>query len=304
MKSFGWLGLVLALLAAGPGMADDQDQAKERYLKGKALAEEGAYDKAVVELLASYDLSPVPIVLYNIAVSYDSMEHYADAVRYYEMYLLEEKKLPKGQESKILKRIDTLRTFLGLLELTVDQDGVEVLVDGTVVGTTPLEAFLIDTGNHTLTLRKPGFQEINESFTAISEKTVTLQISMDEPMAQEAGGGSKGVGKAAPKGRKKLGPAAFGVTMSLTAAAGVCAIALGATAVNKDKDIRAMYEDENWQAVADERDRLSAAADAMIAVTAAAAVATVVLGLFTDFKSEKKPVAFVAPAGAGLSLSF
>jgi hypothetical protein len=98
--------------------------------------------------------------------------------------------------------------------------------------------------------------------------------------------------------------------MSLTAAAGVCAIALGATAVKKDDEIKGMFESENWKAVADERDRLSAAADAMIAVTAAAAVATIVLAVFTDFKKEKKPAAFVAPAGAGrgamagLSLSF
>jgi tetratricopeptide (TPR) repeat protein len=313
MKAFGWIGLGLALLAAGPALADDTDQAKEHYLKGKALAEEGAYEKAVVELLASYDLNPIPIVLYNIAVSYDSLEQYAEAVKYYEKYLMDEKELSKGQKSKILKRIDTLRTYLGILDLSVDEDGAEVLVDDRLVGITPVKAVLIETGNHTLTLRKPGFLEIKKSFTIISEKTLSLKVTMDEAMVQETADGSGGKAQAKvhkAKGRKKLGPAAFAATMSLTAAAGVCAIALGATAVKKDDEIKGMFESENWKAVADERDRLSAAADAMIAVTAAAAVATIVLAVFTDFKKEKKPAAFVAPAGAGrgamagLSLSF
>jgi len=304
------LGLTLAAAAAAQDDAEDvKEKAKEHFLKGKALVEEGAPEKAVVELRKSYELHPVPIVLYNIAISYDQMHKYADAVRYYGLYLESEAQISQEDRVVILGRVEELKKFLGGLSLTVDVEGADVLIDNSLVGQTPLDPVVVETGEHDLTVRKKGYPDIKEKITIISGEVAELSLSFGEAGKGEEGpeGGKEPVKK--KKERKKLGKTPFIVMAALTGASALVMAITGGVALKKDGEVADMYDNTHeWRDVADERDRLAWGTNAMIGVTAACAAATLVLVFFTDFRKdgkEKKAQAFLSagPAADGLGLS-
>jgi hypothetical protein len=314
---------IILFLSGAPGlMAQEKDEAKEHFLKGKALVEEGAYEKAVVELKASFDLKKVPIVIYNIAICYDEMHQYADAIRYYKMYL----EMKEGQDTylaeNIEKRIEVLGQFIGYLDVQVDQAGAEALLDGKLVGTTPLEKIFIESGNHELVIRKTGFYEIKEQVTVVSDKVEERSYTMEKIVAEGAvaahGPGGAGEGKAGGKetasgegegggrpSKKKLPAAPFwsmlGVTLLFTAGVAVT----GGLAIRDNSALGEMSRSEDWKPVADRRDKLALSADILWGAVAASAVTTLVLAFFTDFRKEKRTSVSLAPSpGRGLIMGF
>jgi len=301
-ETLGWLAAAVSLAAvlmAGPGLADDKELAKEHFLRGKALVEEGAYEKAIVELEASYGLNPAPIVLYNMGVCFDQLHQYADALKYYNLYLTEEKSLPEEMKEDVANRIEKLGKFIGLLELEADVAGAEILIDDKLVGMTPAGEIFIETGNHDLVVRKPGYGEYKKKVKIVSGETTKISVALqkseetgDAPLPAEKVPVEPSVddGEQMPEKKKgrKLGPAAFAAAVGLTGAFAVSAAVVGALAVKKNNEVGDMYEDQGWQDVMDERDRLALATDVLIGLAAGAAVASIVLIFFTDFKKEKR----------------
>jgi hypothetical protein len=272
------------LLRSVPAAADDEAKAKEHYFKGKQLVEEEAYDKAIIELEASYEINSVPNVLYNIALCYDKLKKYADAVRFYHRYLEEEKKPPEDIRALVEERILKLSQFLGSLKVTADVEGAEVFLDDEKIGVTPLGITLVETGTYKLVVKAAGYADIEEEITIVSGETATRDFPMTESKKVAVKAGPEG-------GKRKLGPAVFGATIALTAAMGITAIGVGAAAVGKDRKLADMTTaDAGWK-----RDRLALATDVLIGITAAAAVASLVLVFFTDFKKEKRMSLILAP---------
>lgn len=64
----------------------------------------------------------------------------------------------------------------GLLTVTSAPDGAEVLVDGIVAGKTPLVEYKVTAGQHTLFVRKSGYQE--------AEKNVTIRAGATERISE------------------------------------------------------------------------------------------------------------------------
>jgi len=331
MRRTAALFTAVALVLSAPAMGEDKEKAKEHFFKGKALFEEGAYDKAIIEFKESYGLSPVPVVLYNIAVCYDDLSKYAEAVKHYKKYLSVGKDEPAEKLAKVKERVGELSKFLGMLKLVVDAEGAEVLVDDAKAGVTPLETILLETGEHELVVRKTGYFESKQRFTIVSGQTAEIVVKLSkiagvagakEPesaskvtVAPTAARPGKEQDQGAPvkKGdgkKKKLAPAAFGAMAALAGAAGVAAIATGVMAIKEDDKIPGMSAaDDEWKKTADRRDTLALATDLLIGVTGAAAVAAIALAFFTDFKKpERATTAGVtlapAPGGAGLIVTW
>jgi hypothetical protein len=292
--------VILAFSAGAPAQVVDKEKAKERFLKGKALVEDGAYEKAVVELKASYDLNPLPIVLFNIGASYDKLKKYAQAVTYYQKFLAEHEGKEDEATTQAASRIEKLSGFLGLLEVEVDVEGADVLVDGEKVGLSPLPPLYVDIGEHALAVTKEGYADAGKAFTAVSGETATVTLTLEpeaaapEAKTVEAEEEEKTpVEQAVPsppppaKRGKPLGPAAFAV---LAGVAGAGALTTGILAVfvsKKNGKIADMYEDEDWKPLRDERNRLALAADITLGVSGALAVAALVTVFFTDFRKER-----------------
>jgi len=300
----------LAAQEKPPAGADEQ--AKEHFLKGKTLFDEGAYEKAVIELEASYDLNPKPIVLYNIATCYDRLTKYADAIKYYGLFLEKAGGKPKDLVKEVDARIAELRAFLGILELKVDVDGAEVIIDDHLAGLTPLEVIPIETGEHDLDVRKIGYNDIGMKFTIVSGKTTSLSFVMNKiapvvpPEAVKAKEEEVRLEKERAK-KKKIHPACFWSLIGVTGAAAAASIVTGVLAMRKDSQIEGYTRSQNgWEPLQDEGKKLALATDILIGVSAAAAVSALAVFFFTDFKkSEKKKVSLVLTTdGRSLMLGY
>jgi len=302
--------MLLSLEAAGETAG--KDEAKKLFEEGKALVEQGLYEEAIEKLESSYELNPVPLVLYNIAVCFDRLHSYAAAVEYYNLYLIEEKKVPEERRMKIAERLGEISRFLGKLKLTVSENGAEVYVDGDLAGQTPLKEMYLETGGHDLGIKKEGFVEVKKHVTVISEETVELSIALEKkggdvkdekeaPVQEGAAAETSAKNK-----RRKLGPAAFWALVSLTAASGAAMAVTGGLALKKDRDVADMYDYENWQDVRDERERLELATNVLIGITAASAIAALTVSFFTDFGREKNRAGFISvpPGGRGLVFGY
>jgi len=324
-----FLAIQLFIMSEGTGLCQDEDKAKEHFLKGKAFVEEGACDKAIIELKASYDLKPSPLVLYNIAICYDELHQYASAMKYFKRFLVEAVDADQKTKSAVADRIKELSSFLGTLDLKVAPDGAEVFVDGESVGVSPIGPVLLETGEHKVLAKKGGFVDVPpQTITMVSGETKTLAIDLKKEEAKaidakvagvaggdtKAGGGKAGKGgktvkmqETAKKPKKKLNPAAFYACVGLTAAAALGAVFTGAFALKKSSDVEGMYDDDpGWKKTYDAGERLAVATDVLIGVSAAAAAATIGLAFFTDFKKgkqEKKTSLVFSPALANGSIA-
>lgn len=309
-----FLGMNLLLMSA-KASADEKEEkgekAKKHFLKGKALVEEGDYEKAIVELNASYELNPVPVVIYNIAICYDKLHKYANAMKYYRLFFIKKEDLSKEMKKDISDRIEELDEFIGLLALEVDVKGAEVIIDGALVGHTPLEAVFVETGEHDLSLRKVGFHDVKKKFTVVSGETTELTFNMvkvgegggekqkkrlDEKRDEkehDTGASESGTGKKKPG--KRVNAAVFWSLVGLTGAAALSSVVTGALTVKKSRDVGKMYEDEEWQSVRDEGKRLAITTDVLIGISAASGITALVLYFFTDFRKEKKTTISLMP---------
>jgi hypothetical protein len=316
MTRFTAILALLSFLIANEALADDAQKAKEHYLKGKELVDAGAYKKAIVELEASYELNPVPIVLYNIGLCYDELHLYASALKHYRLFVAKATEDLASLKQSVSVRIQELNKFLGILKLTVDEEGADVLVDNEWIGKTPLPATFIETGNHDLEIRKTGFPDIEQKIKIISGESLELEFSMKaaaasvpdtkEQEARDKAETEKPAGEetAAARNGKKLGIVPFWTAVAVTGASALTMAVLGGVALKKDGEVADMYENENWKPVADERDRLSLATNVMIGLTSAAALSALVLFFFTDFSKEKKRGAFfTVDPGSGALLT-
>jgi hypothetical protein len=321
-------GLMGCLLAAGilfffsyNAIGDDLEKAEEHFRKAEELVAEGACDKAVVELKKSYELNPAPVALYNIAVCYDQLHMYADAIVYFNLYLAKSEGGDEEKAALVKERIDGLKKFIGTLKLHVNVEGADVLIDGKPAGKTPLGDVPVETGDHEITVRKTGYGEVKENITIVSGETT--EITVEAVKDKEAGAGPAFIVVQAPAAKeqehaaagpagpgKKVPPAAFWSMLGLTIASGLAMTVTGGLTLQKDKKISEMYKDEDWQGPADERDALAWTTNGLIGLTAASAAAALVLLFFTDFKREKKPRASfkLSPAvgfqGLGLGGTF
>ncbi len=284
----------LTVVTAAPELkAGDIETAKDHFEKGKLLVEEGAYAKAVVELKKSYELNALPIVLYNIAVCYDTLQRYALALQYYRYYMKREKNLEADKETEVVERIAKLEKLIGRLRIDVDVTGVEVLIDETLMGHSPLDVLSIETGEHTLTLRKAGYYDYSQNFTVVSDETVHMEVSMIqacEPCMEALGSASA---HDAPGGGKdtvrRLNPAIFWASVGVTLALTTGLIVTGSLALEKNEQVKDMTDaDDEWKEVRDEGRKLATATDVLIGAGALGAVTSLFVSFFTDFKKTRE----------------
>ena len=303
--------------AAPPEGKDDKQakaEAKERFQKGLAFVDEGDCNKAIVEFKEAYKTYPVNVILYNMALCYDDMHQYALAMDYYKQYMEKEKKIPGEQLAAIKERFKTLKSFLGALRITCSVDGADVFIDGDAVGKTPLEDITLETGDHEVSVKVDGYKDYLETVTVVSGKTASMDVKLKEA-APLAGAGAikpgKGGGEAtgAP-GRKKLAPGAFWGTFGAMLALGAGTAVVGGLNVanhNEFEDTKKDSPDDTKKLsdLKDKGDTCNTVFLTFAALTGAAAVAAIAVGVMTDFKktkNEKPAVAFVPSEGGGFLL--
>lgn len=285
-----WLGASHLAVAQ-----QEDDEAKKRFLQGVALFQDEHYEGALVEFQASYDANPKWGLHYNLGLTLQALHRYVEAAEQFELYL--EKggdEIEPDRRVEVEEILDDLQSVIGKLDVNCDVEGADVYLDGEKVATTPLDAPIrTDVGEYQVVVEKPGFVEFTVKVSVPGNASVTVDVQMtevtpeEEPVPEEPA-----PEEPAPEPQsRKLGKGPFVAMLVLTAAAGLSAVATGTvTLIRNKKFYDTAFEDtQRWSDLRDSGKKLALATDVLLGVTAAAAVTTVVLAIFTDFAKKEKP---------------
>jgi tetratricopeptide (TPR) repeat protein len=183
----GWV-LLAALGWPRSGVAGDppaaaaatSSTAQARFEAGVAAYEDGRFREAIARFKEADQLSPSPLLSFNIAKVYDRMVDNPSALASYRDYL---RRLPSAENgSAVLARIQQLEQALranGVQQLTVltAPAGAGVLIDNVSRGVTPWTGELIP-GPHTLALRLAGYREAVSEIELPAEHAIDIELPL------------------------------------------------------------------------------------------------------------------------------
>lgn len=160
------LAILLALgtslqAAAQPSPAPVTKESEEAVEKARQLFAEGSkdyqqkqYAKAYVSYVASWALKQHYATAANLADCEIHLGKYRDAAEHLAYAIRLGPKDDAAQRKKLQAALDQMRSHIGTVTLTVDEEGAEVLVDEIVIGKAPLaDPVFANPGRHRIRAR-------------------------------------------------------------------------------------------------------------------------------------------------------
>jgi hypothetical protein len=191
MKSLLMANLIAALaLLAGAAVAEPSlrqrldVEARAAFDRGVALYDAKDARGALAQFQLAYDKSREPRLLINLAVVERDLGRYARGLSLLERAQSEGgKSLSAGERAKLQRSIRAFRALTTEISVTTDPPGAEVLVDGELIGKTPLAAGTrIDLGRRKLSLRAEGHKD--HELTREITGPLRLELSL-EPLLRK-----------------------------------------------------------------------------------------------------------------------
>ena len=277
---------ILAITFAFQVAAADEAKKKavEEFNKGTELFEKKDYEGATKSFRTAYDLSPTWKLLFNIGQCEAALKRYGLSIEAFEKYLAEGgDDIPIEKKDYVLDELDKMRKMVGGIRIDAPA-GLEVWVDGVLRETTPVKVAIPLTAglDHEVELREDG--EVVFSSTEMIRGGSDLAIEYDPNGGEEGPRAPAGVEKEGPvdveggegAGGDGISPVFFWTGLGATVVVGGTTLALY-LAVNSRKDSL------DSQEKVDSTESMQTAGIALLAVTGALAITTLVLAFFTDF---------------------
>jgi len=183
------------------------EAARERFREGVAYFDNKEFERARLAFVQAYALKPHPAVLLNLAQSELRSSHEAEAATHFARYLREHTEATEEQRAAAREGLEAAKEVVGVVTLTVDQSGADVLVDGVSQGRSPLDDPLFLTpGEHTIVAQKGSETDRTTVLvSAGSSSNETLKIAAAPAPAAAAAS----VNKSADKGAEDEGEAPY-----------------------------------------------------------------------------------------------
>ena len=200
------LALALLLLSAPAAAASSTaDEADVAFELGNEAYAKGNFHLALQQYFTSYRLVPNRSVLFNIARSYEALERYTEAYRYYEDLAAQADALDAEDATEVRRSQERLRPRVALVRVESTPRGADVYVnrvDQGSRGKTPLTLSL-PPGRQRLLLRKEGHRQaeawvspvkgrVLQQAVELSLVTGTVELSGSPAGAQVREGGATG----------------------------------------------------------------------------------------------------------------
>jgi len=155
-----------------------------------AIAARNAGDlKAARErLLASFRSRPRPQIAAKLAQTEFELGYYREAAEHL-TYYLQQKEPNASDRAMAAEMLAKATSKIGRLEVHVNEPGAEILVDGAVVGTSPLStAVFVEPGKWIVEARKAGcvFKTVSVELLPGSTKTVSFTCTPPPPIITES----------------------------------------------------------------------------------------------------------------------
>ena len=157
--------------------------ARAEYDSGRILFADGDYAGALLKFQRAFEHTPDVRLLWNMAACEKNLRHYGSALELLERYRRDgEWQMSANHRAEVMNVLNTLRTLVSTVHLTVSERDAEVFVDDRRIGTTPLaRPLFVDLGMRRIRVRKPGFQDlvITQEFSGGSELTLLLTMALE-----------------------------------------------------------------------------------------------------------------------------
>lgn len=173
------LVLALALLLASASAASAQS-ARDLYDQGMQALNAGRYRDAAEKFDASYRLSPVPLVLYNLGLAYGGMGYPDKAVESFEKFVQFADPTKEGRTiAAVRQEIRRIEDSYGRFNVALTPPDALIEIDGVVQQ--PRDGKLwVEMGQHRITIRATGYETYQQTLQVQAGK-FDLQIKLREP---------------------------------------------------------------------------------------------------------------------------
>jgi tetratricopeptide (TPR) repeat protein len=167
MRYLTILMAVLVLSSFSNGAAAElanstDDQAREMFLIGAGNFEEGEYDAAIQAFRLSYQLNPVPTVLYNIAMCHRALLQFIESIETFEQYLAEAgPRAPIERRQEVGDLIRQMERLVGHLQLVGVPPEATVYLNGERIDLPPTGVIRVPPPpeTHSLRVTAPNYQD-------------------------------------------------------------------------------------------------------------------------------------------------
>jgi hypothetical protein len=267
-----------------------RERASAHFQRGVELFQDGAYRAALVEFQRAYETSPNYRLLYNIGQTQFELQDFLGATQSYEQFLAEggTQVSPKLREELEIA-LQSLRTRVGRVTISVNRDGADVFLDDTEIGKSPITSTVsVNVGQHRVAARAPDGAEDSKVIDVAGGEVAQVSLELEEAAPVAA------VGAPIETGRPvaiKLAIAGWSAGTALL----LGSIVTGTMAHSADSDLDEMLGSVNVDAgrVDDQRNKVEKmvlSTDIMIGAGAALAVVGTVLYFVgrKELKSDRK----------------
>jgi hypothetical protein len=216
------------------GQTAEQKEADRHFQAGVGLYKELKYAEALAEFERAYEIAPHPLVLYNIAACHRELSHYGEAVKFYERFLAEGKdKVPPARLTEAKSELDAVLARIARVTVTIKGgEGAKVILDGTELGTMPIDSpLIVPPGEHKLVVKAEGKTDAERSLRVASgdvvEVTLQLQDKPKEAPVQSLHDERMMVPVEPPKPKRFSLSAAFGTNLLILPESGAPTVGAG-----------------------------------------------------------------------------
>ncbi|MFH1434657.1 MAG: PEGA domain-containing protein [Pseudomonadota bacterium] len=314
---------LISFLFAANAFPDETEaeKAKKHFIQGVALYNESNFEAALIEFAASYKYKKNWKVKYYIGIAYQALHRFVEAEKELKAYLEEGgSEIPKEKKAKAEEVLSQVAGVIGSVMIEANVEGALITMDGKSVGKTPLAGPLsLNVGHYEVEVNKKGYETYTTEIDLPGGEELTIEVELkkkdaaaavkdDEEEEEEEQPLPDAVKDT--KGKKKtVKPAAFYGMVGATGALLIGTVVCSVMAMQKhnefdDTDTDSVENIEKREDLKSSGETLNVVSDVLVGVTAAAAAATIVLAIFTDFsKKEKKTSSAPKVQFGGTSIS-
>jgi hypothetical protein len=236
--------IMIALLAASvPAHAKEpkkstaeQKEADRHFKAGVALFKEGKFKEALAEFERAYEITPHPLVLYNIAGCHRELSNYGEAIRFYERFIKEGKgQVPATRLNTAQTELDSILSRIARITIVIQGPPyAQLFLDGAPLGTMPVPMPLVlPPGEHKIVAKAEGFKDAERTLRVASGDEAEISLTLSEaPKAKEepisiTGPTTTGPGVVEPKRKRFSIGAGFGTNLKAVGDTGAPSLGVG-----------------------------------------------------------------------------
>ncbi|WP_438018928.1 PEGA domain-containing protein [Sorangium sp. So ce315] len=170
-----------------PPTGAGSEKARKLYLEGVALAEKNRWADAHASFVAAWALHEHYTILGGIGTCELMLKRYRDAAEHLAAYVREIDKDTTATPQDRAAAAETYakaRAHVGAVIVSTNVPGAQVVVDGSVVGTTPLlDPVFLDPGQHTITVRHEGYTPKEAAVEVAAGSEMQRAFELEKPEA-------------------------------------------------------------------------------------------------------------------------